>query len=352
MIYGLIRTKWAALGWEKSPLGYPTTDESAAGSGKGRYNNFQGGTIIWKSGSPEAFAVYGNIYAKWGQQNWDKGYLGFPVTDETGTPDKIGRYNHFENNGSIYWTPSTGAHIVIGYIRQAWADQGWERGKLGYPLTDEQVSEGTSGKGRHSVFEGGTIYWTPTGGVKVTVNDVKVELWFSGFKCLEESSELSSRDEPYMFLGVSTSGQPQTPQETGVISVDKGDVVHLAKRLYTGLAKDIILSVVIREQDEGDPHAFSGVFKSALDVGNTALASQTGGVSVPPEVVKLLSDKLSELVGAGDDDVGQRASVLTQDDLIRMARKTESGDPKSDFTWDIGRQGEGRYRLYFFVKKI
>lgn len=102
LIHGLIRTKWAALGWEKSVLGYPTTDELNAGSGKGRFNNFQNGTIIWKSGSAEAFAVYGLIYAKWGEQKWDVGELGFPVTDETETPDRSGRYNHFENNASIY----------------------------------------------------------------------------------------------------------------------------------------------------------------------------------------------------------------------------------------------------------
>jgi uncharacterized protein with LGFP repeats len=176
LIYGLIRAKWAVLGWEESPLGYPTTDELNAGSGQGRFNNFQHGTIIWKTGSSDAFAVYGLIYAKWEEQNWDRGELGFPVTDETVTPDGIGRYNHFENNASIYWTPNTGAHIVKGYIRRAWADQGWERGRLGYPLTNELVAEGTNGKGRYSRFEGGEIRWTPEGGAKVTYYKVKVEL--------------------------------------------------------------------------------------------------------------------------------------------------------------------------------
>ncbi|NJR55465.1 MAG: hypothetical protein HC768_13390 [Acaryochloris sp. CRU_2_0] len=353
LIHGLIRAKWAALGWEKSPLGYPTTDELNAGSGQGRFNNFQNGTIIWKTGASEAFAVYGLIYTKWGEQNWDKGELGFPVTDETVTPDGVGRYNHFENNASIYWTPNTGAHIVKGYIRGAWADQGWERGRLGYPVSDELVTEGTNGRGRYSRFEGGEIRWTPEGGAKVTYSEVKVELWFSGFKCLDESSEWSGSDEPYMFLGVSTSGQPQTPHETGVIGdVDKGEVTRFAKRLYSGNAQDVILAVVIREKDEGDPHAFSGAFKSILDMGNAALASQTGGVSVPPEVVKLMSNKLSELVGAGDDDVGRRAELLTRDYLIQMARQTEGGDPKADFTWDLGSNSQGRYRLYFFVRKV
>lgn len=81
LIYGLIKAKWAMLGWERSPLGYPTTDESDTGTGPGRYNNFQDGCIIWKSGSNEAFAVYGNAYQVWGHQNYDAGNLGFPTSD-------------------------------------------------------------------------------------------------------------------------------------------------------------------------------------------------------------------------------------------------------------------------------
>lgn len=165
LIYGLIRDKYAALGWERSPVGYPTIDEADAGSGLGRCNDFQNGSILWKRGANEAFDVYGAILSKWGKQNWDNGFLGFPITDETGTPDQVGRFNHFEG-GSIYWTPETGAHIVIGGIRQAWGDQGWETGRLGYPVTDELATEGTDG-GRHSKFQGGEISWTPEGGATI-----------------------------------------------------------------------------------------------------------------------------------------------------------------------------------------
>ncbi|PRQ10319.1 hypothetical protein C1Y63_12085, partial [Corynebacterium sp. 13CS0277] len=51
--------------------------------------------------------------------------------------DGVGRFNHFEN-GSIYWTPSTGAHIVAGNIREYWKRQGWERSRYGYPAGEEQ----------------------------------------------------------------------------------------------------------------------------------------------------------------------------------------------------------------------
>jgi uncharacterized protein with LGFP repeats len=52
---------------------------------------------------------------------WERSFLGYPVTDETGTPDGIGRFNHFSNAASIYWTPSTGAWSIHGAIRDKWA---------------------------------------------------------------------------------------------------------------------------------------------------------------------------------------------------------------------------------------
>ena len=44
-MHGLIRDRWAALGWETSYLGYPTSDEySIAG---GRRTNLERGYITW-----------------------------------------------------------------------------------------------------------------------------------------------------------------------------------------------------------------------------------------------------------------------------------------------------------------
>jgi hypothetical protein len=77
----------------------------------------------------------------------------------------VGRYNHFQR-GSIYWTPSTGAHEVHGSIRTKWASLGWERSVLGYPITDEYSVTG----GRESDFQGGFLRWTSsTGEVRTAV---------------------------------------------------------------------------------------------------------------------------------------------------------------------------------------
>ncbi|MET8136217.1 hypothetical protein ABZ153_39365 [Streptomyces sp. NPDC006290] len=127
--------------------------------GRGRSRDFQNGTIEWspQTGSQEVHGAIRDHYASLGGSG---GFLGYPLTDETGTPDGIGRFNHFEN-GSIYWTPETGAREVHGAIRDTWANKGWERSELGYPVSDES---GPSDR-RRSDFQGGILTWTPTGGV-------------------------------------------------------------------------------------------------------------------------------------------------------------------------------------------
>lgn len=158
-IHGQIRDKWAALGWERSFLGYPLTDELPTPDGVGRFNHFQNGSIYWtpKSGAHE---VHGRIRDKWQSFGWERSFIGYPLTDESPTPDGIGRFNHFQG-ASIYWTPALGAQEIHGQIRDKWAAMGWERSYLGYPTSDEMG--GPNGQ-RVSTFEHGSISWTPSGG--------------------------------------------------------------------------------------------------------------------------------------------------------------------------------------------
>lgn len=166
-VYGAIGDKYNQLGKDRSPVGAPLSDEADAPYG-GRFNNFRWGAIYWHP-TIGAHAVWGAIFGKWNELG-RVGY-GYPITDETGTPDGRGRYNHFralQINGkpeaSIYWTPQTGAHAVYGAIRAKWAEQGWERGRLGYPVSDEYQD----GNGRRSDFEWGSIRWTAAGGAVVS----------------------------------------------------------------------------------------------------------------------------------------------------------------------------------------
>ena len=159
-----IDQKYAQLGGQGGFLGAPTIAETVAPDGVGHFRHFQGGSIYWTP-TTGAFEVGGAIRDKWASMGWERGFLGYPVTDETGTPDGVGRFNHFQG-GSIYWTSTTGAFEVGGAIRDKWASMGWERSHLGYPLTDETAAP--DGVGRFNHFQGGTIYWSPaTGAVDI-----------------------------------------------------------------------------------------------------------------------------------------------------------------------------------------
>jgi uncharacterized protein with LGFP repeats len=162
-IHGAIRAKWASMGWERSVLGYPVIDEGTTPNNVGRYNYFSGHGAIYWTGPTGAWSIRGAVLDKWAGMGWETGPLGFPITDETGTPDGVGRFNHFSTDGSIYWTPGTLAHEIHGAVRAKWASMGWERSVLGYPVTDEGITP--SKIGRFNYFSGhGAIYWTgPTG---------------------------------------------------------------------------------------------------------------------------------------------------------------------------------------------
>ncbi|NEW06895.1 hypothetical protein GK047_12870 [Paenibacillus sp. SYP-B3998] len=119
---------------ESSFLRFPLTDTLPVAGG-GLHNDFQGGSIYWHP-SLGAHEVHGAIQDKWFSLSPElKNILGYLVTDEEKTPDQIGRYNHFQG-GSIYWHPSLGAHEVHGAVRDKWANMNWEKGPLGYPISD------------------------------------------------------------------------------------------------------------------------------------------------------------------------------------------------------------------------
>ncbi len=162
-VHGGIYAEYKALGGPAGFLGLPVTDELGTPDGVGRYNHFSGpsvgGASIYYTPATGAHEVQGGIRAKWASLGWEQGPLGYPVTDELGTPDGIGRYNHFSGpsvgGASIYYTPATGAHEVHGAIRATWASLGWEQGPLGYPVTDEYSVP----LGRESDFSRGRLVW-------------------------------------------------------------------------------------------------------------------------------------------------------------------------------------------------
>jgi hypothetical protein len=155
-----IDAKYNALG---GAPGVPQENviEIGQGNGFGFYRLYQNGVIYWRV-DLGAFWVHGSILDKYRALRSEGSFLGYPKTDESGVPDGVGRFNHFEG-GSIYWHPSTGAFEVHGAIRDAWSNIGWETSFLGYPVSDEHFDNGW----RVSDFQNGTIRWSSNDGINI-----------------------------------------------------------------------------------------------------------------------------------------------------------------------------------------
>jgi uncharacterized protein with LGFP repeats len=172
-VTGPIRDRWVATGADKG-LGYPTSDETVNGDGVGKVVSFQSGSIFW-SPSTGAHVMSGPIGAAWTTAGAEEGPLGYPMSDPSPTGDGLGRYQQFAQ-GWIFWSPTTGARTVMGQIKDLWASTGYERGPLGYPTTSTGPTG--DGVGRYEHFQKGSIFWSPSTGARLSSGPV-LTLWAS-----------------------------------------------------------------------------------------------------------------------------------------------------------------------------
>jgi uncharacterized protein with LGFP repeats len=113
-VWGLIGVRWQALGREQ--FGYPLTDELGCPDGRGRFNHFRAmqltsrpdASIYWtpRTGAHE---VYGDIRKAWVAAGYERGPVGYPTSAEHSNGPGS-RRQEFEH-GFIDWTPSHGARV-------------------------------------------------------------------------------------------------------------------------------------------------------------------------------------------------------------------------------------------------
>ncbi|MGW4368035.1 LGFP repeat-containing protein [Nocardia takedensis] len=123
------------------------------------YVPFSNMSRIYDNKDAGTHEIYGAILQKWltlRDARHDDRWPSWPTTGELGTPDGRGRFNHFEN-GSIYWTPTTGAHFIGGPCRDRWAELGWENSYLGYPIADTDNGTTVFERGKISVVNGQAV---------------------------------------------------------------------------------------------------------------------------------------------------------------------------------------------------
>ena len=159
-VHGAIRQKYTQIGAAEGAFGFPKSDEMDAADG-GKYNHFENGSIYYHP-QTGAQAIFGGIRDKWAALGWERSSLGYPQDGEQATADGQGRFVNFQN-GLLYWHPQHGGHAVQGRILEEWQRQGAERSPLGYPTGDEQIA----GRGRRQEFQNGSLVLSPQGAVRV-----------------------------------------------------------------------------------------------------------------------------------------------------------------------------------------
>jgi hypothetical protein len=125
-----ISRKYAQLGGSRGFLGEPTSITRTAPDGVGKYRHFAGGSIYWHP-TTGAHEVHGAIRAHWQRLGAEGSSLGYPLTDELPTPEGKGRFNDYQH-GSIVFFPGVGARV---YRSHNWAVPSGGLGQGDAPLS-------------------------------------------------------------------------------------------------------------------------------------------------------------------------------------------------------------------------
>jgi uncharacterized protein with LGFP repeats len=158
-IYGGILHVYALLGYEKSVLGMPTSDETSRAVPGSRGNDFQGGMILW-SPTTGGHAVVGAISVRYRSMGAEASALGLPISSEQDGPVRGSRTTKFQR-GQIIWSGQTGAWAVAGAIGARFADPKIVN-VIGLPIDNEKT--GSAPGVQVQQFQRGTMYWTARNG--------------------------------------------------------------------------------------------------------------------------------------------------------------------------------------------
>ncbi|WP_051477277.1 hypothetical protein [Arthrobacter sp. Br18] len=167
-VNGPLRDLYFAYGFPAGFMGFPTSGELGGLKDGGRYQTFQNGTILWSPASG-AHLVFGGMRETYVRNRSENGSLGFPTGKETPVPG--GAYQQFQNGG-IFWSPSTGGQITLkGAILDTYSSYGAHTGFLGFPTSNEL--SGLKDGGRYQTFQNGTILWSPASGAHLVFGGMR-----------------------------------------------------------------------------------------------------------------------------------------------------------------------------------
>ena len=191
--------RYNALGGANGALGsttdsgYCTPDKSAC------WQSFTNGTIIW-SPATGAWESKGSIRERWAALGYQTGSLGFPTGPEVW--DGRGWWQNYQG-GAIIGTASTGYWESRGAIRERWEQLGWQAGIMGYPTTNVYCN--LKDGGCYQNYENGAIvgtsktgYWESRGAIRKRWENLLYENGSLGYPlanevCIQKDSGCSQQ---------------------------------------------------------------------------------------------------------------------------------------------------------------
>ena len=164
IVRGPINAAWDKLGGSAGPLGVPVEDEACRGEVVTQ--KFTGGELSWNRQTKTFTTVPPELAGQLtGLEVPDNptsainaarraagGELG-PLGAEKGPPYEIGSDGLGQDfaDGKIFYSPSTGAHVVTGQVLAKYESAGGPEGDLGFP-TSSETDGGLKPASRMSTF--------------------------------------------------------------------------------------------------------------------------------------------------------------------------------------------------------
>jgi hypothetical protein len=311
------------------------------------------------------------IEARWKQLGGGPGAPTIPGEDgliEVGE----GFYRQYEK-GRIYYRMGKQPVHVYGAIGEKYVGLGGPNSWLGWPVPRTEPNEPLTSpdekpfpdSGRVSTFENGAIYWWPDTGA-IELGNVSVR--YTGLACFSTTDGFGS-DEPYVLFATVPApgtGLPSAPRTMIYTDVDGGDTREDLIELYRGLPYGLALVFVLMEHDTGDPDKYKDTVKTTVDQVVNGAGIATGAIPVvgpflapvakailqalAPDIV----DAVNEVLGTGEDRVGEVSMVLSAKDMVRLTRAATKN--YKGITWHLDSpliSGDGAdYKAYLTIYPV
>lgn len=185
---------------------------------------------------------------------------------------------------------------------------------------------------------------------------MSMTLRYKGLNCFGETNEPSGSDEIYLYTIVTTLENGKSVVRTEKHPVDREMYDDVDKGAsfggpvapcYFGPAQELSLTVIMMEADQGDPNAFKDKIDAAV---KAAAAAASQGAKIPEIAQVLAASAINELLGTGDDNIGEVTRTFTAAQVVEESRKPPGQDQNVSFSFLTEHTGQGStYRAFFDI---